>query len=199
MTTSRFPPHPTPNCLLELDTPTPAPTRCMYNGSHALEERTKEKALGDGCDGLALLHNSGDALPFFSSESIRGSFSKSAFFASDVDRGRSETRMEKINSNSSPFLVLVCTTLTFWGDTVYRTVAENSTLSSSLPPPPSSPPCHEQTSSRGEPIQNHPRTREGPTPPPKKVLLSGRSFSNSKLPDEKGKQKSKFSSTAYTF
>ncbi len=61
----------------------------MYNGSHALEERTKEKALGDGCDGLALLHNSGDALPFFSSESIRGSFSKSAFFASDVDRGRS--------------------------------------------------------------------------------------------------------------
>ena len=89
LTTSRFPPHPTPNCLLELDTPTPAPTRCMYNGSHALEERTKEKALGDGCDGLALLHNSGDALPFFSSESIRGSFSKSAFLASDVDRGRS--------------------------------------------------------------------------------------------------------------
>ncbi len=76
LTTSRFPPHPTPNCLLELDTPTPAPTRCMYNGSHALEERTKEKALGDGCDGLALLHNSGDALPFFSFESIRGSFSK---------------------------------------------------------------------------------------------------------------------------
>ncbi len=88
-------PTPTPNCLLELDTPTPAPTRCMYNGSHALEERTKEKALGDGCDGLALLHNSGDALPFFSFESIRGSFSKSAFCASDVDRGHSETRMEK--------------------------------------------------------------------------------------------------------